>query len=87
MPVVFEKKGIKTNTNDNDDDDNNDDDDDNDDNEIGFSQAIRQFDSCIDTLGDEAKLFKVNSIQAGIDRFCGKVGVIDKLKKKNQCQR
>lgn len=83
MPVVFEKKGIKTNTNDNNDDDNDDDDD----NEMGFSQAIRQFDSCIDTLGDEAKLFKINSIQDGINRFCGKVGVIDKLKKKNQCQR
>jgi len=58
-----------------------------DDEEIGFSEALGQFDTCIDTLGDEAKMSRVRTVQDGIDRFCGNVGVAAKLAQQNQCKR
>ena len=54
---------------------------------IGFSEALGQFDSCIDTLGDEANFRNVKFVQDGINRFCGNVGVIAKLALENQCQK
>ena len=54
---------------------------------IGFSEALGQFDSCIDTLGDEANFKNVKFVQDGINRFCGTAGVIAKLALENQCQK
>ena len=56
-------------------------------NDVGFAEALGQFDTCIDTLGDEARFYKVQFIQDCIDRFCGNVGVAAKLATSNQCKR
>jgi len=58
-----------------------------DDDDIGFSEALGEFDAIVDTLGDEANLRKVKSLQDGINRFCGDVGVVAKLAKANNCRR
>ena len=55
--------------------------------DLGFSEAIGQFDTVIDTLGDEANMNKVRFIEDGIDRFCGSVGVGAKLAAENKCSR
>ncbi len=55
--------------------------------DIGFSEALGNFDTCIDTLGDEARFKSTKSIQDGINRFKGNVGVIAKLALENKCQR
>jgi thiol-disulfide isomerase/thioredoxin len=60
-----------------------------DENELGFAEAIGTFHTCIDTLGDEAKLGMASSLQQGLDRFSGgeTSGVAAKLRKFNQCNR
>lgn len=57
------------------------------DQDVGFSEAVGQFDTCIDTLGDEANFHKIQFVQDGINRFCGNVGVVAKLKAENKCDR
>ena len=85
-PTIMKETGSTNQDIDNDEDDDDDDDDD-DEEEIGFSEALGQFDTCIDTLGDEAKMSKVRTIQDGIDRVCGNAGVAAKLAQQNQCKR
>ncbi len=55
--------------------------------DVGFSEAVGTFDTCIDTLGDEARFRNARTVQDGINRFCGNVGVIAKLALENKCQR
>lgn len=55
--------------------------------EKGFSEVLGSFDVIIDTLGDEGKFDKINSLEQGVERVFGKVGVASKLKKENNCQR
>ena len=57
------------------------------DDELGFSEALETFDAVVDTLGDEARLEKVQDFDDGIDRVFGYAGVSEKLKKENRCQR
>ena len=54
---------------------------------VGFSEALVTFDTCIDTLGDEAKFSEVNCIGNGIERLIGVKGVSAKLRLENNCQR
>ena len=54
--------------------------------QLGFCEKIGRFQTCIDTLGDEAKLGMVSTLKQGIDRFKGETGVASKLKESNQCQ-
>jgi thiol-disulfide isomerase/thioredoxin len=60
-----------------------------DEDELGFAEAIGTFHTCIDTVGDEAKLAMASTLQQGLDRFSGgeTSGVAAKLRKFNQCQR
>ena len=81
MPPSIIKEETKTKNGGNDDDDREEEE------EIGFSEALGQFDTCIDTLGDEANISKVRRAQDGIDRFCGNIGVAAKLARRNQCKR
>ena len=55
--------------------------------EKGFSEVLGHFDVVIDTLGDEGNLDKINSLEQGVERVFGKVGVASKLKNENNCQR
>lgn len=57
------------------------------DEDLGFSEVIGQFDTVIDTLGDEANMNKVRFIQDGIDRCFGTAGVSAKLAAENKCSR
>lgn len=55
--------------------------------DLGFSEALGTFDVVIDTLGDEANLDNVKYYEDGVDRVFGDVGVGEKLKRDNNCQR
>jgi hypothetical protein len=57
--------------------------------EMGFSEALGDFDAVIDTLGDEANLQRVKYLDDGIDRVFGEGdrGVAAKLRRVNKCQR
>jgi hypothetical protein len=57
--------------------------------EMGFSQALGDFDAVIDTLGDEANLHRVKYFDDGMDRIFGEGdrGVASKLRRENNCQR
>lgn len=57
--------------------------------EMGFSEALGDFDAVIDTLGDEANLQRVKYLDDGIERIFGEGdrGVAAKLRRVNRCQR
>eukprot|EP00557_Chaetoceros_sp_GSL56_P006938 CAMPEP_0176499746 /NCGR_PEP_ID=MMETSP0200_2-20121128/13112_1 /TAXON_ID=947934 /ORGANISM="Chaetoceros sp., Strain GSL56" /LENGTH=630 /DNA_ID=CAMNT_0017898227 /DNA_START=220 /DNA_END=2112 /DNA_ORIENTATION=- len=57
--------------------------------EMGFSDALGDFDAVIDTLGDEANLQRVKYLDDGIERIFGEGdrGVAAKLRRVNRCQR
>lgn len=57
--------------------------------EMGFSEALGDFDAVIDTLGDEANLQRVKYLDDGIERVFGEGdrGVAAKLRRVNKCQR
>jgi len=55
--------------------------------EVGFSEALGEFDTMIDTLGDEAKLSRVNSFEQGVERVFAETGVGSKLKRDHKCER
>ena len=54
---------------------------------IGFSQALGRFDAVIDTLGDEARLNRVEDSGGGVERVFGEVGLGSILKRENRCER
>lgn len=55
--------------------------------DLGFSEALGKFDVVIDTLGDEANFDSVKYYEDGVDRVFGEMGVSEKLKRDNSCQR
>ena len=55
-------------------------------NEIGFCEALGDFDTVIDTLGDEAKLTKVRTLSEGNTKSRD-TGLAAKLKRDNKCDR
>ena len=55
-------------------------------NEIGFCEALGDFDTVIDTLGDEAKLNKVRTLSEGNTKSRD-TGLAAKLKRDNKCDR
>lgn len=55
--------------------------------ERGFSDVFGIFDAVIDTLGDEGKLWASETLQQGVGKVFGEVGVSSKLKRCNNCNR
>ena len=55
-------------------------------NKIGFCEAQGDFDTVIDTLGDEAKLNKVRTLSEGNTKSRD-TGLAAKLKRDNKCDR
>ena len=57
------------------------------DEEMGFSQALGTFDAVVDTIGDEARLERVQDTGTGANLVCGEVGLSSILKRENKCER
>ena len=55
-------------------------------NEIDFCESLGDFDTVIDTLGDEAKLNKVRTLSKGNTKSRD-TGLAAKLKRDNKCDR